>query len=281
MSVSDAWPRSRPGEIDVLLLGTYHMDNPGLDEVNVDADDVLCAHRQRELERLADALVSFDPDRVTVERPQDRADALNDVYDAYRRGENDYGEEVEFEPRHPERDDPATACRSEVVQVGFRVADRLGHDAVYPVDSPTSMANEDVAALEDAGFEPERKTDVAVTDLDAYQREVDERLLDSTIPAYLRWLNAEERLAVNHEVMFDRYLRFGEGDNFGGPDALATWYRRNLRMAHDVWRAVEAGDERVLLVVGSGHVRALRHLFRESPSFCPRSALPHLDAAVE
>ena len=35
-----------------LLLGTYHMGNPGLDVHNVQADDVLSPKRQEEIQRL-------------------------------------------------------------------------------------------------------------------------------------------------------------------------------------------------------------------------------------
>ena len=113
-------------------------------------------------------------------------------------------------------------------------------------------------------------------DWDARTRADQERLRQSTLVEYLRYTNTEERLRVNHTGMFGM-IRFGEGDNFGGPRALATWYDRSLRMVHNVYRALEPGDERVLLIVGSGHVRALRHLFDEAPMFCPVSPLPLLE----
>jgi hypothetical protein len=40
---------------------------------------------------------------------------------------------------------------------------------------------------------------------------------------------------------------------------------------------VGAGDERVLSLSGNGHVRALRHLFTEAPTFHPTSPLPYLE----
>ena len=36
----------------VMILGTYHMANPEADAVNFEADDVLTAKRQRELQQL-------------------------------------------------------------------------------------------------------------------------------------------------------------------------------------------------------------------------------------
>ena len=48
------WPQCESEQVQVMLLGTYHMDNPGLDEVNIDADDVLAADRQAQFRELVD-----------------------------------------------------------------------------------------------------------------------------------------------------------------------------------------------------------------------------------
>ena len=47
--------------IHLLILGTYHMGNPGLDAVNVHADDVLTKRRQSELALLNASLLKFRP----------------------------------------------------------------------------------------------------------------------------------------------------------------------------------------------------------------------------
>lgn len=270
------WPTPTPEQVEVVLLGTYHMDEPELDEVNVSADDVLDVERQSELETLATGLERSNPDDVAVERPAARASELNDVYAQYRDGEVAYDEEHAFEPVHAEREDAEMACRSEVVQVGFRLADRLGHDRVVPFDVPQSLGSDDAFdELEAAGYEPTPKIGVPRLDPEELQETLDERLAESTVAEYHRHLNEEAALHAN-DGMFDRYLRYGEGDNYAGPDALAAWYRRNLRMVHNVWRAIDEDTDRVLLLVGSGHVHVLRQLLTEFPQFCPASALPYL-----
>lgn len=270
------WPTPTPEQIEVVLLGTYHMDEAGLDEINISGDDVLSDERQRELDDLVSNVERADPDRVAVERPAAQADAVNEVYDRYREGDVAYDEEHAFEPRHPERDDERMACRSEVVQVGFRLADRLGHDRVVPVDVPEVPGDDsEFEALEEDGFEPTEKRDVPRLDADELQSSLDERLAQSSITGYHRCLNEEAALHYN-DGMFDEYLRRGEGDNYAGPDALGRWYRRNLRMVHNIWRAVTTDTERVLFVVGSGHVHVLRHLLTEFPQFCPVSSLQYL-----
>ncbi|KAB1189114.1 MULTISPECIES: DUF5694 domain-containing protein [Haloferax] len=279
-SPPEGWPRCESGAVEVMLLGTYHMDNPGLDVAQIDVDDVLHPERQAQLRTTVDALEGWCPDRVAVERPYDRADEVNALYDEYRSGERSYDTEQEIEPPHPRRDDLTTECRSEVVQLGFRLADRLAHDRVYPIDYPMDLGNDAYAALAERGFEPTDKVPFEHVDVGELERELTEQIATKTIPAFLVWQNREQNLGTDATAFFGETLRWGQGDNFGGPEMVATWYDRNLRMVHNLWRAVESGDDRILAVVGASHVHVLRELLSNAPMFCPVSALPCLEDAV-
>jgi hypothetical protein len=252
------------------------MENSGQDEVNVDADDVLAPDRQAELAALTDRLAEWSPERIAVELPYDWREGLTNLYEEYRSGARSYEEREEIDAGRLFGTESQFGCRNEVVQVGFRLADELDHETVHPIDYPMDPSNEDFEALEERGFQPNKKVDCSLPDMERHKREVDERLANSTIPEYLSWVNQEEQLQINHDWMFTRGVRWGEGDNFGGPKSLSTWYDRNLRMVHNLWRAIEPGDERALLLVGSGHVRVLRHLLTEAPMFCPVSPLAYL-----
>lgn len=273
----ESWPDCDSEEVEVMILGTVHLDNPGLDEINPEVGDVLTSERQAELRNLTERLARWDPDRIALERPYDERDAVNAVYEGFRSGERAYDEEQDLSSLRAdfgvELDDEV---RSEVVQVGFRLADELDHERVSPIDAPTTLQNDEFDELEERDFRPEEKVDYSLPDPETVQRETEERLADSTIVEFLHWQNKEERLRINHDFMFDVGVRWGEGDNFGGPRRLSIWYDRNVRMVHNVWRALEVGDERVFFLVGSGHVRVLRHLFTEAPMFCPVSPLPYL-----
>ena len=276
-SIPGVWPTPEAEQVEVLLLGMYHMDNPRLDKYNVNPDDVLAPDRQAELETLAECLADFGPERIAVERPYDKVEEINEQYERYQTGEWAYDEEVEFDSVHPMRNDPTAECRSEVVQVGFRLADRLNHDHIYPIDAPTLLGtDDDTEALEERGFEPTDKIDYQRWNGEELLKEANERLRESTLPEFLGWINSEEYLRFNHRSMFGEYIRFGQGDNFAGPETLETWYGRNLKMVHNLWRSIEAGDERAMIVVGAGHIRILRHLLTESPMFAPVSPLSYL-----
>ncbi|WP_233265064.1 DUF5694 domain-containing protein [Halomarina oriensis] len=255
------WPEPHPNQTRVMLLGTYHMSNPEQDTVNVEADDVLTAERQRELRELADRLEQWEPHRVAVEMPYDRQDEVDTEYEEYRTGERQYDQEG----------------RNEVVQVGYRQADRLGHEFVAAIDERPPDPEDD--PFDDRDVDATRKRDVPLPDVGAMRREVDERLSESTIPEYHAWMNTEDELRANHDLMFDAGVRADPDDQFGSPVALAFWYDRNLRLVHHCWRTMAEDDDRILLVAGAGHVRVLRHLFDETPMFCPVSPRPYLPSA--
>lgn len=268
------WPSCGPEQVRVMLVGTYHMDNPRLDEANVSADDVLTDDRQAEIREAVNRLAEWKPHRIAVEQPRARSEGLNTYYQEYRSGEHAYDQESTFSP--PEGDiDWEIRSRSEVVQVGFRLGDHLGHDAITAIDERPNVEQYSPDPVADGDVDSTRKTGITVRDPDEMEAEQSERLASLTVSEYLAQLNSENELRANHDIMFDRAIR-GTDERFGSPVELANWYDRNIRMVHHVWQTMAAEDTRILLLVGSGHIRALRHLLTESPMFCPVSPLPYL-----
>ncbi|MFB6253155.1 MAG: DUF5694 domain-containing protein [Halobacteriaceae archaeon] len=267
------WPPCGSDQIKVMILGVYHMDNPGLDEVNVQADDVLAQQRQEELQSLIERFIEWEPDLIALEYPYDNEDELNALYQAYRSGERRYDQADSDDSNDSNTNESEVSSRNEVIQIGFRLAEYLDHERVAPVDEKPPQPETDPFA--DRDIESTRKTDISVLASETYQQKVDKRLQESTIPEYLAWLNSEVNLRFNHDKMFDVGIRTTD-DQFGTPTAIAYWYDRNIRMVHHLWRAVETDTERVFFPVGSGHVRILRHLLDEAPMFCPLSPTEYL-----
>src|SRR5580698_10721136 len=52
---------------EILVLGTYHMANPGRDVYNMQADDVLSPKRQQEIAELLEVLKKFRPTKIAIE----------------------------------------------------------------------------------------------------------------------------------------------------------------------------------------------------------------------
>jgi hypothetical protein len=228
----------------VMILGTWHMAPAGHDLHNLRGDDVLLEPRQRELARVAEALLAFHPDKVAVETPAPgRAPAKVEKYAMYRDG-----------TLGPER--------NEVVQLGFRLADRAGLHEVWGIDVPGELpyaAVERFAQRHGAPFN-ER--------LDALNAAI-ERLLDGltrvlqhgSIADGLRYVNDATHIAQNH-AFYTGMAQFHDAIDRPGPALLQAWETRNAAICAHLQRLVAARD-RVVVVFGSGHAYLLRQCVRD------------------
>ena len=253
-----AAPNCGEGQRQLMILGVYHMANPGMDAINVEADDVLSARRQGELEDLVERLARFAPDRIMVEAPWG-SDSVQANYGAFL--EDDY-----------------ELTRNEIDQIGYRLARRLDHATVHPVDYPMFQ---DYTAYEFyTARHPEAREagDAFRADWQALADADAERLRGNTIAAYLRYLNDPDHwsFGLDSRYVLATSIGFAEHDQYAGADILTSWYRRNLRMLANVHRSLRDGDQRALLIVGSGHNRILRELVDVSPVLCRVDPRPYL-----
>src|SRR5207244_11355564 len=72
LAVSQQAPLERPAppapaRAEVLVLGVYHMSNPGHDIFNMQADDVLAPKRQAEIAQVMAVLKRFQPTKIAVD----------------------------------------------------------------------------------------------------------------------------------------------------------------------------------------------------------------------
>lgn len=254
-SPSDASPKEHScGEraAKILLLGTYHMDNPGQDAINIRADDVLGEKRQREIEELVERLARFRPTKVAVEAPY-RSTGWPDRYQKFLSGEHKLG-------------------RNEIEQVGFRLAKRLGHTTLYPIDFPMWMNGLLPSEIEQPKAKPtptpEARAAAPKRDLPPHLARTEELMRTATVAEILRHLNSEAYTRADHAGYMEMLLPDEGVAIYGRTDLVTNWYKRNLRMFANLNRVTQFPDDRVLLIVGSGHLKILSDLALDSPQFC-------------
>jgi uncharacterized protein (DUF885 family) len=213
----------------VMILGVFHFHDPNADFAQFEGIDVLTAERQREIEAVTEQLAGFQPSKIAIERPTAEADALNTDYQRYRAGGFDL-------------------TRNEIHQLGFRLAARLDHAALYPVDVPLGMRMDTLMAYareHDAAFVI-RFTDYIgeiVELLDRMQRE-------ETIGANLRFMNDPANVVRAHEP-YAVQATVGAADGHVGARVVADWYDRNLR---------------IFANLAGRHTPILRHLVQTHPA---------------
>lgn len=233
--------------VEVMVVGVFHMSNPGHDIHNLKVDDVLEPKRQGEIVAVTDALARFKPTKVGVEWP---ADLVADRYKQYLAG-------------------TLAPSRNEVVQLGFRLAKTTGAE-VYSLD-----ADGDFPYQRLKNFAETRGFSKLLDEMNAaIQRDVDEQarlLAEKGVSADLRFLNDPMRL-TNDNAFYRNMLRIGLGDDQPGADLTASWYHRNFLICANLLQLAKPGD-RIVIFFGSGHAFLLRQCVNETPGF--RLVEPH------
>ena len=254
----------------VMILGSSHLANPGMDGSNPKIDDVLAPKRQAEIERLVTQLKKFQPTKLAFEIDFSRAAEINATYQDYLKGT--------YELKRHESD-----------QIGFRLADQMGHPKIYCVD-----------------YWPEHnpildKIDDDLIDRGAFAKAHNQRHLFGSHPRspgkVIRdengtvWIEPEE-----YEPIIDMYIRvnqpersrasqraylhdarIGLGDQYPGANWLAhIWYARNLKIFVNLTRITESNDDRILLIIGAGHIFLVQQFLEDSEDYIIESPLKYL-----
>ncbi len=235
----------------IMILGTYHMGNPGLDSVNLNADDVLSPRRQIEISELVGKLARFQPTKIMIEA-QYRSASMPNLYKKYLAGEHKLG-------------------RDEIEQIGFQLAKRLKLETVYPVDFPMSMnglSDREIEYPKPKPAAPSESKSVEQNKTEPPPSEEDKLLRRSTVTEYLRYLNGEKRFLENHAQYMKMLLPNDDPAIYARADLVTNWYKRNVRIFTNMARITEFGKDRVLLIIGAGHLKILRDFAIDSPDFC-------------
>lgn len=247
-----------PEKAQVMVLGTYHMNNPGLDLVKSKVKDVLASDRQREITEVIEALKNFSPTKIALESEDEKA--WNDHYRSYLKGEY-------------------TLTRDERDQIGLRLAKELGLKNVYAVDAKLDMdfdkpmgflAQHDKAKLD--------QIMASVAKVGPLLEEIDQKYSVGQILA----LNNSDPFIRMGQSFYMNMVSASNQTEFPGPDMLGDWYKRNLRIFSKIQTATKPGD-RVLVIFGSGHVKYLRDIIQDSDSMTfvsPLKYLPEVPASA-
>ncbi len=142
----------------------------------------------------------------------------------------------------------------------------MKHVRLWPVDYPMSMTGLTPQEQRTPKTKPAPRASAAPVDPVIAARRA--KLATSTVAEYLRFLNQPEQFRQNHQWDVIENLAPGAGVSLYQKTDLATnWYKRNLRIFTNVIEITEPGD-RLLLIIGAGHLKILRELAEDHPGYC-------------
>ena len=262
--ISAGQAREQPSDAEVMILGVYHFSSPGADVVNAEVDDFLHPRRQRELANLAQALAQWRPTRIVVE---EEAQGPHFSLENYARTEQ-----------------LLLTDRSETVQLGYRLAHLLGHEAVYGFDERSRDGEPDYFPFEAVQSFAQRSghedlLEALVAEVEAASEIENAAMQDRSVTETLFYHNDAEVMMRMHHKFYYSMLTIGDGETQPGAELNAYWYMRNAKMFAKLDGIAAPGD-RILVIVGSGHMTWLRHFVERAPNYSLAESMPYLIAAA-
>ncbi len=243
--------------IKVLLIGTFHYNNPGADVAKTKTFDVLNEKSQDQLERIAEKIRAFDPDKVFVEWPYDEQKELDSLYTLYREGNYFTNDSLsDF------------YLKNEIFQLAFRASQKSNMEKVYAIDyRETEFPFDSVMQVIAANGQSDLQAEIE-DGIKYFTTEFDERVENGTSLLDLTYfLNTDDMRYKSNRLQAEIPLLVGKSDEFIGPYLVSEWHKRNLYMWSLAQKQLEKEDQRIMLLLGASHVAMIKDYIEGNKDF--------------
>ena len=222
---------------ELMLMGTFHFSNPGLDVIKTDQINVMTDESQEYLIHLSKQISQFKPTSVLLEFNPKNTDKVNQMYQSYLEGN--------FE-----------LPSNEIFQIGFRVAKFSGVKRIESLDERSIPWKADglyeyMENVDTKSFEKNNKRIAART----AQTANDFKTL--TLQQLLQQANQESHDKLNKSGYLSTNAVGVENGSFVGADAAASWWHRNFRIYAKIQKHAE-NHQRIFALAGQGHTAILK-----------------------
>lgn len=244
----------------IMLLGVFHFENPGLDDYKSKYKlDIQSEAMQSQIKQVVHQLSAFQPTKIGVEFEHPQQPKMDSLYRSYQDGK-------------------FALPDNEIYQLGFRLAKAVGLDRVHGIDargknyaelnqlSPEAY-NQLAKKYMRLGLRAKPKTKIWYPTYEKIYALEDSLKAVTPLNEFLLHINSQERVEFGHGIYVVDSFKFGlgkAGDYFGA-DMKTYWYNRNLRILQNIYRMIDAKEDRVLIIIGAGHLSILRHAIAASP----------------
>ena len=246
-----------PAPLEILMLGTFHFNNPGADVIKTASFDILSEASQKELEEITDAIENYAPSKIFVEWPFEQQQELDSLYAKYMAG--NYFKDSTLSNFYR---------KNEIFQLAFRAAKKLGLDKVHAIDYTHASFPFDslMTVIHQANQE---ELMAAINEERARQeKEVNDMILSGvSLKERLLLENSDNARAENVGLYITYLTKAGPKDNFVGAYLASEWYRRNIYTFSLFQKEVTMQDERVMLLFGSAHIALLDQILKTNSTY--------------
>ena len=251
-----------PAAIQIMVVGAFHLGNPGQDVANAEIENMLTDRRQSEIAAAAEAIAAFKPTVVAVERITAAPDYIDPNFAAFT---------------------PAMLGESadERCQIGYRVAKLAGVTRVYGIDEQPGEGEPDYFPFGELAAHAEATgqsgvLNAQIADIQARSARFSAMQKEKTFSELLIVANQD---ASSDDEFYYRTFAFDRGETQPGAELQAYWFMRNAKIFSKLAQVTKPGD-RVVVVYGAGHKAWLEHFADHTPGFARVDPVTYLEKAA-
>jgi len=231
----------------ILLVGTFHYANPGLDVAQLNNFNIMSEKSQKELELMSDKIKKFGPDKIFVEWEFSKQADLDKFY-------------------NKNTDSLFKASKNEITQLALRTAKKLNHKKLYGMNLYTSFPYDSLMmSMEKANQKDLLERNKATTQ--SFEKIHNEKIAKSSLQEMMLYYNKKQTENENLQWYLEIANRAGNPDDFTGPSLVSNWYKRNLYMYSLIQKLTETKDTKIMILVGAGHAALIREFITHDPTF--------------
>ena len=229
----------------IITLGSFHF-HLVKSQFGVDFD-INEKEKQIELNKIADKIAKYNPTKIFVEWDYSKQKELDELYNLYLKDntfeliKTKYGknETMYFE--------------SELQQLGFKIADKLGHKKLYAFDYLLPEPNDTIMNSIKKNNQIELMNDIQQEFGEYGQKIISKFQTTKSIQELLIFFNSKELDEQLNSGYISLFNKIGTTEDFSGAFFVSERYRRNLYMYSLIQKQIKKTDERILVIVGAQH----------------------------
>ena len=238
---------------ELLLIGTFHYNNPGADVAKTKSFDVLSEEAQHELKQISAKIKAYNPTKIFVEWPYDEQYQLDSLYNLYREGsyfKNDSLSDFYL--------------KNEIFQLAFRVAKDVNAKKVYGIDYATAFPFDEVMEAIEQANQKELKSKIQ-GGISKYTVDFDNKIeAGVSLTELTYYLNSAPLRQLTNDLHNNLFLIGGSTEDFSGALLTSEWFKRNLYMWSLIQKNTKDSDERVMVLTGASHAAMFELFIKEN-----------------
>ena len=256
--------QNTPPKNKILTLGVFHFAYPNLDVIKTSKKNqisVLDEPYKSEIIAICNELKNFKPTIIAVEAPPSEQNKLDSLYKLYLNNKLKLG-------------------KNETFQLGFRIAKLLNLKNVICIDNEGKHYKSLNSLFKDTNRLKKFSNYYKKAINNEYRNKHKNDKIKSIINCFIK-KNTPENIKKDLANYLIHPFKYEEnkGDFTGVDFESGRWFNRNLRIFRNIQRISETHKERILLIIGSGHLNILNFLFDSSNEFDLISPLHYLNKA--